>query len=147
MSGVRAKSRMRIHPETGRQLTRDVRPFVVRYKGHARTVMAPGWYPEGRGEGLLVGRDMAVIDRTLDELKAIAHRDTIRFVREVRARLKLSQRQAGLLLGGGPRAFQKYESGEIEPAAPMINLLRVLAARPEAVDVLRAKRRRRQAAV
>jgi HTH-type transcriptional regulator/antitoxin MqsA len=108
--------------------------------------MAPGWYPAGRGDGLFVGRDMAVIDRALGDLKAEAHRDTIRFVREVRTRLKLSQRQAGILLGGGPRAFQKYESGEIEPAQPMVNLLRILAVRPDAIDVLRARRRRHSAA-
>jgi HTH-type transcriptional regulator/antitoxin MqsA len=44
----------------------------------------------------------------------------------VRERLGLSQRKAGELLGGGPRAFQKYEAGTQAVSAPMSNLLRVV---------------------
>jgi HTH-type transcriptional regulator/antitoxin MqsA len=47
-------------------------------------------------------------------------------VASIRERLKLSQRRAGELLGGGPRAFQKYESGEQQVSVPMANLLRLL---------------------
>jgi len=32
-------------------------------------------------------------------------------IRRIRKKLCLSQEKAGLLIGGGPRAFQKYESG------------------------------------
>lgn len=42
----------------------------------------------------------------------------------------ISQRKAGELLGGGPRAFQKYESGAQAASAPMSNLLRLLANDP-----------------
>ena len=47
-------------------------------------------------------------------------------IREIRDRLRLSQAEAGELIGGGPRAFQKYESGAITPAASVINLLILL---------------------
>ena len=36
-------------------------------------------------------------------------------IRAIRERLGLSQVEAGELLGGGPRAFTKYESGTISP--------------------------------
>jgi len=42
----------------------------------------------------------------------------------------LSQRRAGEVLGGGPRAFQKYESGKQAVSVPMSNLLRLLARDP-----------------
>jgi len=42
----------------------------------------------------------------------------------------LSQRKAGELLGGGPRAFQKYESGKQAVSVPMNNLLRLLSNDP-----------------
>ena len=42
----------------------------------------------------------------------------------------LSRRKAGEMLGGGPRAFQKYESGSQAVSAPMRNLLRLLAKDP-----------------
>ena len=35
----------------------------------------------------------------------------------IREKLRLSQVEAGGLLGGGPRAFTKYENGAIKPAA------------------------------
>ncbi len=108
-------SKTRIHPETGEKLTRGVRPFAVAYQGHQRMVDLPGWYPAGRdGEGIVSGDDMEAVDQALLELKAevqgVLKPDE---VRAIRLRLKLSQRKAGELLGGGPRAFQKYESGEV----------------------------------
>ena len=58
-------------------------------------------------------------------------------IRAIRERLGLTQEEAGALLGGGPRAFTKYESGSMRPRAAAISLLRVLEAHPEAVWVLR----------
>ena len=59
-------------------------------------------------------------------------------VTQVREKLGLSQRAAGELLGGGPRAFQKYEAGKQAVSAPMSNLLRLLANDPTRVNELRA---------
>ena len=58
-------------------------------------------------------------------------------IRAIRERLGFTQEEAGALLGGGPRAFTKYESGSIRPRVAAISLLRVLEAHPEAVWVLR----------
>ena len=49
---------------------------------------------------------------------------------QVREKLRLSQGRAGEVLGGGPRAFQKYESGKQAVSVPMSNLLRLLARDP-----------------
>ena len=57
-------------------------------------------------------------------------------IRAVRESLGLSQVQAGNLLGGGPRAFAKYESGTITPAASVVNLLRLLETDPAALETL-----------
>ena len=57
-------------------------------------------------------------------------------IRAIRRRLGLSQVEAGELLGGGPRAFTKYESGVVKPAASVISLLRLLKADPTFLDVL-----------
>ena len=61
-------------------------------------------------------------------------------VRAVRESLGLSQVEAGELLGGGPRAFTKYEAGTIKPAASVINLLRLLEARPDAISTLTGRK-------
>lgn len=58
-----------ISPETGETLTRSVRPFTVAYKGESVSVDLPGYYPRGEGDGVHVGRDMAVLDKILRALK------------------------------------------------------------------------------
>ena len=57
-------------------------------------------------------------------------------VRAIREGLGLTQVEAGELLGGGPRAFTKYEAGTVKPAAAVVNLLRLLEANPVAVATL-----------
>ena len=47
-------------------------------------------------------------------------------IRAIRESLGLSQVDAGELIGGGPRAFTKYESGAIKPSAAVLNLLKIL---------------------
>jgi HTH-type transcriptional regulator/antitoxin MqsA len=127
----------RIHPVTGEKLTRDVRPCTVRYQGRARTVDLPGWYPADKdGDGVLVGSDMDAVDQALRELKAEVASLKPGEVRAIRLRLKLSQRKAGEILGGGPRAFQKYESGEVMVSKPMAQLLRLLDRDPRRLKEL-----------
>ena len=51
-------------------------------------------------------------------------------IRAIRRELGLSQTEASELLGGGPRAFAKYEAGTVTPSASLIKLLRLLHANP-----------------
>ena len=57
-------------------------------------------------------------------------------IRAIRKRLHLSQIQASELMGGGANAFSKYERGEVTQSVAMNQLLLVLAAVPDALDVL-----------
>lgn len=57
-------------------------------------------------------------------------------IRAIRKRLGLTQVEAGELIGGGPRAFTKYESGGVTPAASVVNLLRLLDANPQMLSFL-----------
>lgn len=63
-------------------------------------------------------------------------------IRDIRKSLGLSQVEAGEVLGGGPRAFAKYESGLVKPAAAIVNLLRLLDAHPEMMAALKGNRSR-----
>ena len=51
-------------------------------------------------------------------------------VAKIRKRLKLTQRRAGKILGGGVRAFQRYEAGTVVVSQPMSNLLILLDREP-----------------
>lgn len=127
-----------VSPETGETLRRDVRPFVVTYKGKSITVGLPGYYPEHGDEGVHVGDDMAVTDLALrslkEEIDGIPSPSTIQ---RIRRKLQLSQREAGGLLKVGENAFDKYERGLMEPSGPTSQLLRLLDRHPEMVEELR----------
>ena len=57
-------------------------------------------------------------------------------IRAIRERLGLTQVEAGEAIGGGPRAFTKYEAGTVKPSASVVKLLRVLDADPSAASIL-----------
>jgi HTH-type transcriptional regulator/antitoxin MqsA len=129
-----------IHPETGELLRRDVRPLTLTYKGHSITVQMPGWYPEQSDDGILTGEDMKVSDRALNRLKArseglLEPED----IRRIRKRLGLTQERAGAVIGGGIRAFQRYESGDLLPSRAISNALVLLDHDPAALSVLTAR--------
>lgn len=125
-------------PETGETLTRGVRPFAVTYKGESITVDLPGYYPASDGESVHVGDDMIAVDAALRLLKEkIDGVPAPATIRRMRARLKLSQREAGSLFKVGENAFDKYERGLIEPSGPTIQLMTLLEKHPELLDELR----------
>jgi len=137
-TGKQSRPDTMIAPDTGEVLARGVRPFEVAYKGESVTVDLPGYYPKGAGDGVHVGDDMAVVDEALRKLKEkVEGVPTPATIRRVRAKLKLSQREAGLLLKVGESAFDKYERGLIEPSGPTSQLLRILDRHPEMIEELR----------
>lgn len=126
----------RTHPETGETLRRGVRRQAVRYGSLVREVEVPGWYPDGEGDGIHAGADLAEADRVYRELRA----EYAGRVRDARRRLKLSQEEAGRIIGGGKRAFQKYESGAVPPSDAAVGLIELLIRHPEEIETLRAIR-------
>jgi HTH-type transcriptional regulator / antitoxin MqsA len=125
----------------GADMIRDVRPDEVEYKGQTATFDQPGWYCQGCDEVVLDGADAAVANEAFVQLRAdVDGLLTPKEVASIRTKLGLSQRQAGALLGGGPRAFQKYESGKDWVSKAMANLLRLLDRDPSGVQALRASK-------
>ena len=60
-------------------------------------------------------------------------------IKAIRKRLGLTQAEAARLMGGGDNAFSKYERGEVTQSVAMNQLLLVLAAVPDALEVLAAR--------
>jgi HTH-type transcriptional regulator / antitoxin MqsA len=59
-------------------------------------------------------------------------------IKAMRLRAKLSSERAGRLLGGGPKAFSKYENEEIVPTGGMLTIMRLLIAYPAAINLVLA---------
>lgn len=129
-------SETRIHSETGKTLRRGMRAQTVRFGSMTRVVEVPGWYPDDDSDSVHSGADLAESNHAFRELKTAyaAH------VRKVRKRLGLTQEEAGRLIGGGRRAFQKYESGAMPPSDAAVGLIEILDRYPEEVAFLRAIR-------
>src|SRR5262249_42568319 len=111
---------------------------IIVYKATSRTIKTLGWWCTNCDEAILTGDPLVAHERAFQELKAevegvLGPRDVAR----IRAALGLSQRKAGEILGGGPRAFQKYESGKQTLSVPMSHLLRLLASDPSRLRELR----------
>lgn len=127
-----------ISPETGETLTRGVRSFRVTYKGESVSVDLSGYYPKGEGDGVHVGKDMTAVDEALRALKEkVDGVPSPATIRRLRAKLRLSQREAGTLFKVGESAFDKYERGLVEPSGPTIQLMALLDRHPELVAELR----------
>jgi HTH-type transcriptional regulator/antitoxin MqsA len=62
-------------------------------------------------------------------------------LRAIRIRLKLTQRQAAELFGGGANAFSDYERGATRPARSTVLLLHLLDHHPELLQELRSQQR------
>jgi HTH-type transcriptional regulator / antitoxin MqsA len=129
-----------VDPETGAPLHRDVRPFTLTYKGQSITVDMPGWYGDQPDTGVFEPEDMKVSDRALNRLKArtegLLEPEEIK---RIRRKLGLTQEAAGELIGGGPRAFQRYEAGDALPSRAISSALVLLDHDPKALTVLEAR--------
>ena len=69
------------------------------------------------------------------------------FVTTVRKKLKLDQRQAAELFGGGVNAFSRYENGKTKPPLALVQLLRLLDWHPELLNELKEETRKGNTAV
>ena len=134
-------------PETGAPMHRAVKPLTLGYKGMSIIVEMPGWYCDQSGESIHTGADMKISDRALNRLKARAEGLLEpEEIRHIRKKLGLTQEAAGELIGGGPRAFQKYETGDLPPSRAISSALVLLDANPKSLKVLQAKAQARQRA-
>ncbi len=127
-----SKNKTQPCPECGGQMRYGKHADEISYRGHTRTLKTLGWWCGKCREGILDGAALRANEKAFLELKAEV--DGVLGPAEVaaaRAQLGLSQRKAGELLGGGPRAFQKYEAGSQAVSVPMSRLLTLLANNPK----------------
>jgi HTH-type transcriptional regulator / antitoxin MqsA len=130
-------------PECGGTMKFGLRNRPLKFRELEDRVRVNGWWCESCGEGILAGEDLRKYSRALQNLKAKAEQVLPPAeVAAIREKLGLSQRQASELLGGGPRAFQKYEAGSQTPSVPMSHLLKLLARDPARLQELRGSPKR-----
>jgi len=123
--------------ESGRPMRRGEKRITIEVNGYKLTYAQPGWWcalddPDDL-EGQLVDEDNVIAAAARREARALARQAVLTplAIRAIRERCGLSQREAARLFGGGPKAFEKYESGEVGPSSSMTRLLLLAARRPD----------------
>lgn len=125
-------------PSCGGAMRYETREDFVEYKGHRKKFSVTGWWCTSCDEAIFEGPDLERAERAFVELRAEVEVVLLpEEIAAIRQKLHLSQREAGKILGGGPRAFQKYEAGSVPVSAPMNNLLLLLGKDPKRLDELR----------
>jgi HTH-type transcriptional regulator/antitoxin MqsA len=123
--------------ETGRALRRGVKEMTIHVDGHCFTYAQPGWWASlddpADMEGQLLDEDNVIRAAARREARARAKRAALTplVIRAIREACGLSQQEAARVFGGGAKAFEKYESGEVAPSSSMTRLLLLAAKSPD----------------
>ena len=124
----------------GGKLVREVRSVRYEYRGEIFEYEQGGGWCLSCGEAVLSGEDMALTEGMLmDFMRQVEQKQAGELAR-IRRKLRLTQKQAAALTGGGHNAFSRYERGEAKPLPAVMHLFRLLDRHPELLDELKGGR-------
>lgn len=122
------------------ELIHDTRDLPYTYKGEATTIPAvTADFCPACDESIT---DMAETERVMREMQAFNKQVNGAivdpgFIVMVRKKLKLGQREAAEIFGGGINAFSRYETGKTKPPLALVKLLKVLERHPDLLNEVR----------
>jgi HTH-type transcriptional regulator/antitoxin MqsA len=122
------------------ELAHDSRDQSYTYKGETTVLTAvTGDYCTACNESILdAGESRRTMDMMLEFHKQVnAAIVDPHFVVNVRKKLRLDQREAAEIFGGGINAFSRYETGKTKPPLSLVKLLKVLDRHPELLSEVR----------
>jgi len=103
------------------------------YRGEAMRIMAvKGDFCPACGEAVLVADEAKRVGQAIAAFNKRVNAGLIdpKFIASVRRKLKLDQRRAAEIFGGGVNAFSRYETGKTKPPLALIKLFKVLDRHP-----------------
>ncbi|OFZ70821.1 MAG: antitoxin [Betaproteobacteria bacterium RBG_16_58_11] len=125
----------------GAKLVRDTRDMPYMYKGESTVLPAiAGNFCPACGEAVLDMDESARASALMLEFNKQVNASIVdpAFIAGVRKKLKLDQREAAEIFGGGVNAFSRYENGKTKPPLALVKLLKVLNRHPELLDEVKA---------
>ena len=123
------------------ELVRDTRDMPYIYKGESTVVPAlTGDYCPACAEVVLDMEEAERFGQQIREFNKQVNAAIVdpQFIAGVRKKLKLDQREAAELFGGGVNAFSRYENGKTKPPLALVKLLKVLDRHPDLLSEVRA---------
>ncbi len=108
-----------------------IQPMTYAYKNIEFIINQPALWCDACGEGVIEGKDSrAVMPLIMAEKARIEGLLTPEEIKQVRIKLKLTQKQAATIFGGGVNAFNRYEKGKLPVPRSLSLLLKVLRNHP-----------------
>lgn len=123
------------------ELMRDTRDLSYAYKGETTLIpaLAGDWCP-ACGEAVLDADESARASAAMLEFNKQVNAASVdpQFIVRVRKKLRIDQREAAEIFGGGVNAFSRYENGKTRPPLALVKLLKVLDRHPDLLDEVKA---------
>ena len=122
-------------PICGEQdLMYDSKNMEYAYKG--KSIIIPdvqGEYCPACGEGVLALDESKRVNNIMLAFNKQVNAAAVdpEFISRVRKKLKLDQKKAAEIFGGGVNAFSRYETGKTRPPLSLVHLLDILDHHPE----------------
>ncbi|MDL2274858.1 type II toxin-antitoxin system MqsA family antitoxin [Desulfosarcina sp. OttesenSCG-928-G10] len=128
-------------PVCGREgLTLTTKDLPYTYKGETIVIRnMTGQYCSFCDEMLLAGESLKHFSDASMSLNKRVNAAIIdpTVICRIRKKLKLTQKEASHVFGGGPNAFSRYETGKALPSPSLITLLRLLDNHPDLLDEIK----------
>jgi len=119
-------------------LEHKTNPVKYIYKGHQFSINQPAEWCSACGEGIIHPADNMMVLAEIQEEKArIDGLLTPSQIQKIRKILKLNQKEASRLFGGGVNAFNRYEKGITPIPKPLSLLLTLLEKHPSQLAELK----------
>lgn len=125
----------------GAKLVRSTRAIPYIYKGEqTRIPSVTGEFCPKCGESVIDASESARVSDLMLEFNKQVNAATVDpdFIAKVRKKLRLDQREAAEIFGGGVNAFSRYETGRTKPPVALVKLLKVLDRHPDLLAEVRA---------
>jgi len=123
------------------KLVHDTRDLPYTYKGESTVIPAvTGDFCPACGEAVLEMGESVRTSALMLEFNKQVNASIVdpEFIASVRKKLKLDQREAAEIFGGGVNAFSRYENGKTKPPLALVKLLKVLDRHPDLLSEIRA---------
>ena len=123
------------------KLVHDTRDLPYIYKGESTTIPAvAGDYCPACAEAVLDALESARTGAVMLEFNKQVNASIVdpQFIASVRKKLRIDQREAAEIFGGGVNAFSRYENGKTKPPLALVKLLKVLDRHPDLLDEVKA---------
>ncbi|HGL6718705.1 type II toxin-antitoxin system MqsA family antitoxin [Burkholderia contaminans] len=123
------------------KLVRGTRDIPYTYKGRSTVVRdITGDFCPACGESVLDLDEATRLGEAITEFNKQVNATLVdpKYIAKVRKKLKLDQREAAELFGGGVNAFSRYETGKTNPPLALVKLLKLLDRHPDLLAEVRA---------